>query len=345
MKRSRSLNRIVLATGLVLVASALFTSSAFAQATRTWVSGVGDDANPCSRTAPCKTWAGAISKTAEGGEIDALDPGGYGPVTVTKAITLNGNGFGSTLASGFNAININAGVGDDVIIRDMSIQGTGQVAACLWTGLTAVNVIAARTVRIDDVEINNFQNGIATPASGSNPDIHLDVTVNNARISNTCNAGINAVPAAGHSVRLAVKDSTISNANVGLNVAPGAEAWVLGSSISLNNVGPTGGGPIHDMGGNMAVGNATAGAFTDSVNQPVVQPAPAPTYCVVPKLGGKSKSGASSALTAAGCKAGKTSYKKLSKKQKKSKGKVLAQTIPAGVSVKVGTGVGVTLGK
>src|SRR5438477_3797204 len=49
---------------------------AFAQATRTWVSGVGDDVNPCSRTAPCKTFAGAISKTAGGGEIDVLDPGG-----------------------------------------------------------------------------------------------------------------------------------------------------------------------------------------------------------------------------------------------------------------------------
>jgi len=61
-----------------------------AQATRTWVSGVGDDANPCSRTAPCKTFAGAISKTAEGGEINALDPGGYGAVTITKSITIDG---------------------------------------------------------------------------------------------------------------------------------------------------------------------------------------------------------------------------------------------------------------
>ena len=66
--------------------------SAQAQATRTWVSGVGDDANPCSRTAPCKTFAGAISKTAAGGEIDCLDPGGFGAVTVTKAITLDCGG-------------------------------------------------------------------------------------------------------------------------------------------------------------------------------------------------------------------------------------------------------------
>src|SRR6476469_1756213 len=91
-----------------------FASGAFAQATRTWVSGVGDDANPCSRTAPCKTFAGAISKTAPGGEISVLDPGGFGAVTITKSITLTtdgGSGEGSILASGTNGIVISgAGV-------------------------------------------------------------------------------------------------------------------------------------------------------------------------------------------------------------------------------------------
>jgi len=84
----------------VIVFTLTFVSIAQAQASRTWVSGVGDDANPCSRTAPCKTWAGAISKTAPCGEIDALDPGGYGAVTITKSITLDGTGtFASILAS------------------------------------------------------------------------------------------------------------------------------------------------------------------------------------------------------------------------------------------------------
>src|SRR6185295_19758208 len=81
-----------------------------AQATRTWVSGVGDDVNPCSRTAPCKTWAGAISKTFINGEIDALDEGGFGTLTVTKSITIEGtygSGFGSTLSSGVNGFIIN----------------------------------------------------------------------------------------------------------------------------------------------------------------------------------------------------------------------------------------------
>src|SRR5207344_3414848 len=99
-----------------------------AQATRTWVSGVGDDANPCSRTAPCKTFAGAISKTAPGGEISVLDPGGFGGVTITKSITLNGDG---TLASilvagaGVSGIVVNAQPNDVVIIRNLSILGSG----------------------------------------------------------------------------------------------------------------------------------------------------------------------------------------------------------------------------
>ncbi len=77
---------------LIVLGTLAFTSLAHAQASRTWVSGVGDDVNPCSRTAPCKTFAGAISKTAAGGEIDCLDPGGFGAVTITKAITLNCEG-------------------------------------------------------------------------------------------------------------------------------------------------------------------------------------------------------------------------------------------------------------
>src|SRR5437016_11301345 len=100
-----TIQMLAVATFLLAVASV-----SQAQATRTWVSGVGDDANPCSRTAPCKTWAGAISKTANGGEINALDPGGFGAVTITKSITLDGGGgqVASTLVAGTNGINVAA---------------------------------------------------------------------------------------------------------------------------------------------------------------------------------------------------------------------------------------------
>jgi hypothetical protein len=97
-----------LAAVFMVTILALFASApAYAQATRTWVSGVGDDANPCSRTAPCATYAGAISKTAAGGEISALDPGGFGAVTITKAMTINGDGdLASTTFSRTNAVNV-----------------------------------------------------------------------------------------------------------------------------------------------------------------------------------------------------------------------------------------------
>src|SRR6185437_2849563 len=111
---------------ICLTSTLLFlVSLANAQASRTWVSGVGDDANPCSRTAPCKTFAGAISKTAAGGEIDALDPAGYGAVTITKAITIDGSGgqVASVLVSGTNGIVVQAGAKDVVILRNLRING------------------------------------------------------------------------------------------------------------------------------------------------------------------------------------------------------------------------------
>src|SRR2546428_3433946 len=110
-----------LAVAIVALAA---VSTVQAQATRTWVSGVGDDANPCSRTAPCKTFAGAISKTAASGEISVLDPGGFGAVTITKAITIDGDGtLAGILSSLTNGIIVSAGANDVVIIRSVSING------------------------------------------------------------------------------------------------------------------------------------------------------------------------------------------------------------------------------
>src|ERR1700738_102345 len=121
------MRKTFIVAGLIGATLSLWLPSApaSAQATRTWVSGVGDDANPCSRTAPCKTWAGAISKTAPGGEIDALDPGGFGGVTITKAITIDGGGgqVASVLVSGTNGIVIAAGANDTVTLRNLRING------------------------------------------------------------------------------------------------------------------------------------------------------------------------------------------------------------------------------
>src|SRR6201998_504538 len=113
-------NKVALGVIAILAAVVIAGAPAYAQATRTWVSGVGDDANPCSRTAPCKTFAGAISKTAPCGEIDVLDPGGFGAVTITKCISIEADGvIAGVLVSGTNGIVIQAGAGDTVVLRGL----------------------------------------------------------------------------------------------------------------------------------------------------------------------------------------------------------------------------------
>lgn len=144
-------NTKTLSLALLTAAALGLSTVAQAQATRTWVSGVGDDANPCSRTAPCKTFAGAISKTATAGEISVLDPGGFGAVTITKAITIasEGSGEAGILASGTSGIVVNAPAGSMVYLRGLSIEGAG-------TGINGVRVLGG-DVHIEDSSIRNFR--------------------------------------------------------------------------------------------------------------------------------------------------------------------------------------------
>src|SRR6476660_7725760 len=149
------MNRI-LTRGISLTIFALALAiGASAQADRTWVSGVGDDANPCSRTAPCKTFAGAISKTQPNGEIDCLDPGGFGAVTITKAIAIDCTGtHGSVLVSGTNAIIISAGAADKITLRGLAINGIG-------TGLVGIRFLAGAQLNVEQCAIFSFTgNGI-----------------------------------------------------------------------------------------------------------------------------------------------------------------------------------------
>src|SRR5262249_45607646 len=156
----------LLLTALGICASVLNPAPTHAQATRTWVSGVGDDVNPCSRTAPCKTFAGAISKTAAGGIINCLDPGGFGAVTITKSITIDcAHTLGGVVAAGTNGINVN-GNGIVVTLRGLDIEGIG-------TGLIGVNIIQAGKVHVDRCNIFGFATGTAqgirhVPSAGGN---------------------------------------------------------------------------------------------------------------------------------------------------------------------------------
>src|SRR5262249_20963635 len=184
------------ALAIVLLGTTLMS----AQATRTWVSGVGDEANPCSRTAPCKTFAGAISKTATGGEIDALDPGGFGALTITKAITLDGGGgqVASVLVSGTNGIVVQAGGNDVVIIRNLRINGIG-------SGFNGVRFLSGKDLNVENCFIFGFtQNGIdialnqATQASA-----HIINTV----LKNNGGDGVRATNAQAPAVQVGIDSS------------------------------------------------------------------------------------------------------------------------------------------
>src|SRR5262249_18962412 len=168
-----------LLTILGCLVSLLCATPAQAQATRTWVSGVGDDANPCSRTAPCKTFAGAISKTAPGGEIDCLDPGGFGALTITKAITINCEGvIGGVLVAGTNGIVVAAGGTDQVTLRGLGFDGLGTGAN---SGINGIRFFSGQALLVDKCIIYGFNtNGLHIPlGSGSGSVTVKDTVINN----------------------------------------------------------------------------------------------------------------------------------------------------------------------
>src|SRR5712671_191012 len=154
------INTLLGAAAACAVTMLFLASPASAQATRTWVSGVGDDANPCSRTAPCKTFAGAISKTAAAGEINCIDPGGFGAVTITKSMTIDcSEVFASVLVSGTNGIVI-SGAGIKVILRNLDIQGVN-------TGINGISILNAAEVVIDHCRIAEFTSAAIRVAAGA----------------------------------------------------------------------------------------------------------------------------------------------------------------------------------
>jgi Right handed beta helix region len=214
--------RILMAASLVAAFS--FAAQAQAQATRTWVSGVGDDANPCSRTAPCKTFAGAISKTAAAGEIDTLDPGGFGAVTITKSITIDGTaGLAGVVVSGTNAIIVNAAATDVIILRNLDLNGLG-------TGLSGVRILAARDVYVENSKIFGFlTRGI------SDERLTGRLFVSDSVISNNPGTGIGLAPASATALTFTGDRVRLErNGNTGLVVSQGAKATISNSVLSGN---------------------------------------------------------------------------------------------------------------
>jgi hypothetical protein len=242
----------------------LVPASASAQASRTWVDGVsGNDANPCSATAPCKTFAGAISKTAAGGEIDALDPGGYGGVTITKSITISGGGFtAGVLVSGTDGITIDTtGDHDTVTLQGLDINGFG-------TGLSGVHILHAGAVHLVDDDIYGFTDpGIDFEPSAPVASVVPTLTVDGSRIHDNDQAGLLAIPPAGKSIDVSVTDSAFESNGCGLvaSAVPRAAVFtaagcgVASSGASVGTVDVTSAGAT-------ITGNAGAGVMSSGAN-------------------------------------------------------------------------------
>lgn len=288
--------RSIARAAVVCSALLMMSSVASAQATRTWISGVGDDANPCSRTAPCRTFAGAITKTAAGGIMSVLDPAAAGAVTITKSITIDGGGVeASILGSGTTGIVINIPAGH-VTIRNISIYGAG-------SGITGIRVVAAAHVSVEDVIITGFGRGIDVVGTGevnvkdslisrnsgygvfyasgrgALENVRLegnvvdglrlsgaaDVTIRNSVITGSGNLGVSAVstPAA----RLTIDDCLINNNAWGIGSSGGATVWVSGSTISNSTsqgLWFTGSSSLLTFGNNRLVNNTVNGTFSGS---------------------------------------------------------------------------------
>jgi hypothetical protein len=240
---------------LNILAVAIFTmtvaSMAQAQATRTWVSGVGDDVNPCSRTAPCKTFAGAISKTATTGEISVLDPGGFGTLTITKSITVNGDGtLAGILSAGTNVINVNDSASGSpgtaiVYIRNLSINGAG-------TGVNGINFVSGAKVYVENCTITGVTtNGILANLTTTGKNLFVkNVSIRNAPtgisvqtsvgfvagvLDNVSLEGLTTGVSVGNNAFVSIRNSSMSLGTTGVNVTGTGGATASVENCLLNN--------------------------------------------------------------------------------------------------------------
>jgi hypothetical protein len=272
------------------VASALFAISApaHAQASRTWVSGTGNDGDPCSRTAPCKTFAGAISKTAVNGIINCIDSGAYGTVTIVHSVTIDCHDvFAATLASldgnvGFT-INIPAGDPKDplrtVRLRNIDVAGVG-------AGMTGISIVAATAVILEDMEITGFLkqgiNDMRAEAMGSTLAIKNSVIANNAGVGIAAGAQMNTVVldnvqsiknayglALAKTNAATIARSVFSqNSTAGIEADAGGQLMLDSSVVSYNGTGISASGGAVAFANSDIVFNATAigGATTSFGN-------------------------------------------------------------------------------
>jgi Periplasmic copper-binding protein (NosD) len=244
-----------------------------AHAQRVFVSGSGSDSNPCTFTQPCRTFAQAFTTAPTNGEIDVLDPAGYGPLTITHGISIQAHGFGGvTQASNADAIYINATTSDAITLNGLLIDGEG-------TGANGIHISSAGSVQILNCVIRHFS------AYGIDffPSPPINLLVSDTVASDNSAAGISVLsevyPAAltatlnrviannngaGVSVdnsQAVIVNSVISNNGTGLSVQDTTTVWLGKSTISGNGTGVSASGEfattINSYGNNAINGNTT----------------------------------------------------------------------------------------
>jgi hypothetical protein len=254
----------ILLPALVLLALAI-PSVASAQATRTWVSGVGDDANPCSRTAPCKTFAGAISKTAAGGIINAMDDGGFGTLTITKPITVDGGHHtaGVLSSGGINGMNINIDPAVQpanfvnngrVVLKNLRFEGNTSIpsAGGFTPGLNGVRITNARNVKIVNSDIGFYSRSGVSVETAVNQSSKVQII--DSFIHDNGGNGVTSAPANGATVGLTVKGSDIGDNTCG----------IVGTTFGMNNVFTTNCGTAASIGN---VGVSRVNAYGNDISQ------------------------------------------------------------------------------
>jgi hypothetical protein len=211
------------AMALLMVLAGGARQVAVAQAARTWVSAVGDDANPCSRTGPCRTWTGAIAKTAVAGEIDVLDPGDFGAANITKPLTLDGAGVLAITRR--VVVTLTSGRPDDVVVlRNMSIQSDG-------TPGSGITINSNTAVQVEDSSISGFDtHGIDFEPTQGAPALF----VSNCEIHDNGNAGIYTFAQNGSAALLTVDGAELSNNAFGLNTR-GTSFVIIRNSVLSGN--------------------------------------------------------------------------------------------------------------
>jgi hypothetical protein len=252
----RQLMPLAVFMGLAL-ASFLSATSADAQAPRTWVSRTGDDTSPCSSTAPCRTFAGAIAKTALNGEINCLDPGGFNTVTITKSVTIDCHDmFAAILSGGTNGINIlfdSFGAADTrktVRLRNLNLNG-------LATGLIGINITGVTNaensaVFIEDCLIDGM---FAGPMRGISDTRNFgELSISNTTVRNIGGTAIVIAPGdGGRRIEATLDNVRVQNANLGIGIGKPARVLINRSLLSGNTTG----GIEADGGAELNINNST----------------------------------------------------------------------------------------